>query len=198
MADKIAKKDKSKTKFKTIDVVYIGIFAALIAICSWISIPLTVPITLQTMGVCIVAGLLGTKRGTISVLVYILLGIIGVPVFANFSSGLGYLLGTTGGYVLGFVFTSLIVGIMIDKLGKKIWVYALSMVIGIVVCYIFGTAWFIIVYNNGNADAVSLATVLGWCVVPFIIPDIIKIAIATFLCVKLDKYVDNNKKFENR
>lgn len=186
-------KDKSKTKFKTIDVVYIGIFAALIALCSWISIPLTVPITLQTMGVCVTAGLLGTKRGTLSVIVYILLGLIGVPVFASFSSGAGYLLGATGGYIIGFIFTALIVGIMTKALGKKAWVYALSMVIGVVVCYIFGTAWFINVYNRGHAGAVSLVTVLGWCVTPFIIPDMIKIAVSTLLCVKLDKYVDNNK-----
>ncbi len=195
MDEKIAKKQhKQKAKFKTIDIVYIGIFAALIAICSWISIPLTVPITLQTMGVCVAAGLLGTKRGTLSVLVYILLGLIGVPVFAAFSSGAGYLLGATGGYILGFIFTALIVGVMIKALGKKTWVYALSMTLGIIACYIFGTVWFITVYNRGNSDAVSLATVLGWCVTPFIIPDIIKIAVATFLCVKLDKYVDNNKK----
>lgn len=189
---------KSKSKFKTIDIVYIGIFAAIIAVCAWISIPLTVPITLQTLGVCVTAGLLGTKRGTLSVAIYILLGIIGVPVFASFSSGLGYLLGATGGYIIGFIFTALIIGVMVKSLGKKVWVYALSMVIGVIACYIFGTIWFIYVYNRGNADAVSLVTVLGWCVTPFIIPDMIKIAVATLLCVKLDKYVDNGKKIENR
>lgn len=189
---------KSKAKFKTIDIVYIGIFAAIIAVCAWISIPLTVPITLQTLGVCVTAGLLGTKRGTLSVAIYIILGIIGVPVFASFSSGLGYLLGATGGYIIGFIFTAIIIGVMVKSLGKKAWVYALSMIIGVIACYIFGTIWFIYVYNRGNADTVSLVTVLGWCVTPFIIPDMIKIAVATFLCVKLDKYVDNGKKIENR
>ena len=180
---------KKKRKFRTIDVVYIGLFAALIAVCSWVSIPLTVPITLQTMGVCITAGLLGTKRGTISVLVYIALGLVGVPVFASFKSGAGVLLGSTGGYIIGFIFTALIVGVMVSRLGSKLWVYAVSMVLGIAVCYVFGTAWFIVVYNNSNADAVSLATVLGWCVTPFIIPDLVKIALSTFICTKLKRFV---------
>lgn len=178
-----------KRKLKTIDVIYIGLFAALIAVCSWIQIPLTVPITLQTMGICIASGLLGTKRGTFAVIVYILLGIIGVPVFAGFTSGIGIVLNTTGGYIIGFIFTTLIVGVITNLLGKKAWVYAFSMVLGIAVCYIFGTIWFIVVYNRGNANPTSLATVIGWCVTPFIIPDIVKTALSTIICTKVNKYV---------
>ena len=81
------------TKTKTYDLAYIAIFAVLIAICSWISIPMTVPFTLQTFGVFIAAGVLGGKRGTLSVLVFILLGAVGIPVFANFSGGIGVLVG---------------------------------------------------------------------------------------------------------
>lgn len=88
---------------KTRDIVFIGIFAALIAICSWISIPTTVPFTLQTMGVFTAVGLLGGKRGSLAVLVYILLGLVGLPVFAGFSGGVGVLFGTTGGYIIGFL-----------------------------------------------------------------------------------------------
>lgn len=178
-----------KKKLKTIDAVYIGIFAAIIAVCSWIQLPLTVPFTLQTMGVCLAAGLLGTKRGTMSVVIYILLGLIGVPVFSGFGSGLGVLLGSTGGYIIGFIFTALIVGIMVKLLGKKAWVYALSMFIGIAVCYAFGTVWFMYVYNNGSAEPASLALALSWCVTPFIIPDLVKIAVASVLCIRLKKYV---------
>lgn len=180
---------KKKRKMKTLDIVYIGLFSAIIAVCSWISIPLSVPITLQTFGVCCAVGLLGLKRGTLSVLVYIILGLIGVPVFAEFTSGVGILAGTTGGYIIGFVFTALIVGIMTKFFGDKLWVYIVSMVIGIAVCYAFGTVWFIMIYNNGNADAVSLGTVLGWCVTPFIIPDIVKIALASVICTRVKKYV---------
>lgn len=180
---------KKSRKLKTIDIAYVGIFVALIAVCSWISIPLAVPVTLQTMAVCITSGLMGTKRGVLSVFVYILLGLIGVPVYAEFSSGVGVLLGATGGYMVGFIFTALIVGVMVKMLGKKVWVYAASMLLGIAVCYAFGTAWFIVFYNNNNADAVSVGAALSMCVVPFIIPDMIKIAVATLLCKRLDKYV---------
>ena len=150
-----------KSKFKTIDVVYIGVFAALIAVCSWIQIPLTIPITLQTMGVCIASALLGLKRGTFSVLIYILLGLIGVPVYAGFSAGPGVLFGSTGGYIVGFIFTALIVGGALKLFGKKTWVYVVSMIVGI----------------------------LAACVVPFLIPDLVKIIVATVLCKALDKHV---------
>lgn len=189
MSEISVEKEKKKRKMKTLDVVYIGLFAAVMAVCSWISIPLTVPITLQTFGVCCAVGLLGFKRGTLSVLVYIILGLVGVPVFAGFTSGVGILAGTTGGYIVGFVFTALIVGLMTKLLGNKLWVYIVSMVLGIAVCYVFGTVWYIVVYNNGNADAVSLGTVLGWCVTPFIIPDIVKIALASVICKRVKKYV---------
>ena len=77
---------------------------------------------------------------------------------------------------------------MLKVLGKKVWVYALSMVIGIAVCYAFGTAWFVI-YNNSNAEAVTIGAALSMCVVPYIIPDIVKIVVATLLCKRLDKHV---------
>ncbi|MEI3229118.1 MAG: biotin transporter BioY [Lachnospiraceae bacterium] len=93
------------TRNKTRDMVYIAIFAVLIAICSWISIPTTVPFTLQTFAVFLAVGVLGGKRGTLSILIYLLLGAIGVPVFAGFTGGIGIVLGTTGGYIIGFLFS---------------------------------------------------------------------------------------------
>ena len=179
---------KKKTNSKITDMVYIGLSAAIIAVCSWISIPLTVPITLQTMGVVLISGLFGAKRGTLSTLLYTLIGAIGVPVFSGFKSGFGVLLGSTGGYIIGFIFTALIVGLMVHFLGKKVWVYALSMVIGIAVCYAFGTAWFVIVYTK-NVEAITLSKALGMCVTPFIIPDLVEIAVATALCAKLNKHI---------
>lgn len=167
----------SASKFKTTDIVYIAIFAALMAVCSWISVPTMVPFTLQTFGVFLAVCLLGGKRGTISVLVYILLGAVGLPVFAGFNGGIQALLGNTGGYIIGFLFSALVMWAFERLLGKKFWVYALSMVLGLIVCYAFGTVWFMTVYAR-SSGAVGLITVLGWCVFPFIIPDLVKIALA--------------------
>jgi biotin transport system substrate-specific component len=170
----------SKSKFKTIDIVYIAIFAALMAICSWISVPMEVPFTLQTFAVFLAVCLLGGRRGTISVLVYILLGAVGLPVFSGFSGGMGKLLGVTGGYIIGFLFSALVMWACEKILGKKLWAYAVSMVLGLIVCYAFGTAWFMVVYAR-NGNAMQLMSVLSMCVFPFIIPDLVKIALALFI-----------------
>lgn len=167
----------------------IAMFAAIISVCSWISIPLTVPITLQTFAVFVTAGLLGFKRGTISVLLYMLLGAVGLPVFSNFNSGIGALLGATGGYIIGFMFTALAVGFAADKWGRKLWVLALSMVIGLLLCYAFGTAWFINVYARKSGE-IGLMSALGMCVFPFLIPDAIKITVAILLVNRLDKQLN--------
>ena len=176
-------------KNKTRDIVYIGMFAIIIAICSWISIPAAVPFTLQTMAVFAAVGILGGKRGTISVLVYILLGAVGIPVFAGFSGGIGVLAGTTGGYIVGFLFSALLMWGMEKIFGRKRIVLCISMILGLIVCYAVGTFWFMTVYTS-TTGAVDLMTVLGWCVIPFIIPDCIKIAIALLLTDRLRKIVD--------
>lgn len=179
-------------KFKTLDMVYIAVFAVLIAICSWISIPTTVPFTLQTFAVFLAVGVLGGKRGSLSVLIYILLGAVGIPVFAGFSGGFGVLLGQTGGYIVGFLFSALLMWLMEAFLGKKTWVLGLSMVLGLIVCYAIGTVWFMVVYAK-NTEAVELAVVLGWCVIPFIIPDLIKIGLALALSKRLGKVLKLNE-----
>ena len=180
----MATQTTAATRSKTYDMVYIAVFAVLIAICSWISIPMTVPFTLQTFAVFLAVGVLGGKRGSLAVLVYILLGAIGIPVFSGFSGGIGILLGNTGGYIIGFLFSALVMWLIERFFGRKTWVLAVSMVVGLIVCYVFGTVWFMIVYAQ-NAGAVGLATVLGWCVIPFIIPDLVKIALALTLSKRL-------------
>lgn len=169
-----------QSKGKTYDMVYIAVFAVLIAICSWISIPATVPFTMQTFAVFLTVGLLGGKRGSIAVLVYILLGAVGLPVFAGFSGGIQSLLGSAGGYIIGFLGSALVMWLLEKLIGRKTWALAVAMVAGLIVCYAFGTAWFMVVYAR-SSGAVGLMTVLGWCVFPFIIPDLLKIVLALVL-----------------
>ena len=173
-----------KKNYKTIDLVYIALGAVLITICSWISIPTTVPFTMQTFAVFFVLSILGGKRGTVAIIVYVLLGAVGVPVFAQFTSGIGILFGNTGGYIVGFIFMGLVYWLIVHFLGKKLWVEILAMVIGLAVCYSFGTVWFMIVYAQASG-AVGLAMVLAWCVIPFIIPDLIKLGLALTLARRL-------------
>ena len=173
---------------KTYDLVYIAVFAVVMAVCSWISIPAQVPFTLQTFGVFMAVGVLGGKRGSLAVLVYILLGAIGVPVFAGFSGGLGILLNNTGGYIIGFLFSALVMWAMESLWGKKPVIQILSMIVGLLVCYAMGTIWFMVVYTK-TSGAVGLGTVLGWCVIPFILPDLVKIALAFVLSRRVRKFV---------
>lgn len=171
---------------KIVAMVQIALFAAIMAVCSWIQIPMTVPFTLQTFAIFCALGTLGGKSGTISVLVYIVLGAVGVPVFAGFSGGMGVLMGTTGGYIIGFLFTALLYWAITHFFGEKLPVMIIAMVLGLLVCYAFGTAWFMIVYANANG-VVGLITALGWCVFPFIIPDLVKIALAILIAKRIPK-----------
>ena len=166
----------TKQMNKTHDMVYIGIFAVLIAICSWISIPAAVPFTLQTMGVFLSVGILGGKRGTLAVLVYLLLGAVGIPVFVFLQS--------SGGYLAGFLLSALLMWGMEKLLGRSTVILGISMVLGLLVCYAAGTIWFMAVYT-ANTGAIGVGTVLAWCVIPFILPDLVKIAVALVLTKRL-------------
>lgn len=174
---------ENKKKIGTIDMAYIAIGAVLIAICSWISIPVVVPFTLQTFAVFLLIMLLGGMKATISVAVYILVGAVGVPVFAGFGAGIGVLFGKTGGYIIGFLLMGPIFSLMTKLFGKKLLVQIIALVTGLLVCYAFGTAWFMYIYMRDTGD-VGLMTVLSWCVFPYIIPDAVKMAVAILISKK--------------
>ena len=171
-------------KLSVREIAYIAIVIALIAVCSWISVPMTIPFTMQTFAVCLVTALLGLKGGLWTVTGYILLGAVGIPVFSGFRGGPGALLGTTGGYIVGFLFTALTVGMAVQRKGRKLPVLVLSMAAGILLCYTFGTAWFMLVYSRGTGP-ISLGTALGWCVLPYLIPDGVKVVLAALLTRRL-------------
>lgn len=175
-------KTRTSARRRILDMTMISLCAALLAACSWLSIPMPwgVPVTMQTFAVMAVVGLLGTKRGTIAIAVWMALGALGVPVFANFNGGVAVLLGTTGGYILGFLLGAPVQG-FITKLGKgRLPFVILGMLASMVVCYTFGTVWFMVVYAR-NSGPVGLATVLGWCVTPYLVPEVFKIALAVAL-----------------
>lgn len=170
--------------FRTRDLAYIAVCAVLIAICSWISIPSAVPFTLQTFAVFCALGLVGGRRGTIAIVVYLLLGALGVPVFAGFSGGIGILFGVTGGYLLGFILMGLVYWLG-ERLGKgSRGIQVASMALGLILCYAFGTAYFMFLYAK-QTGPIALGTALSWCVIPFIVPDLVKMALAVFLSKKL-------------
>lgn len=171
------------------EIAYAGMGAGLITLCSWLSIPMTVPITLQTFAVCLVTALFGLKLGLVTVAAYLLLGAAGVPVFSGFRGGIGALLGVTGGYLVGFLFTAIAVGLAVRKFGKRTGVLVISMAVGILLCYAFGTAWFVAVYNRGSGE-IGVLSALSLCVFPYLIPDGVKIAMAALLTKRLDPLVN--------
>jgi biotin transport system substrate-specific component len=162
--------------------------AALTAVCSWISIPSTVPFTLQTFAVFCVLSLLGGKRGTVSIIIYILLGAVGMPVFAGFTGGIGILLGTTGGYIIGFILMGLLFWLAEHFFGNALPVRIVSMLAGLLVCYAFGTGWFLWVYAR-QSGAIGIGTALSWCVLPFILPDLAKMALAVGIAGRVKKII---------
>ena len=180
---------ESKSRFSVRDLCYIAIGAALIAVCSWLSVPFTVPFTLQSFAVCLLAALLGWKRGVLAVLVYMLLGAFGLPVFSGFRAGLGVLLGVTGGYIVGFLLTALAVGLIAERFPGKLLPLILAMLLGMLLCYACGTAWFVIVYTRSSGP-IGVLGALSWCVFPFLIPDALKCALALFLARRLYSVVN--------
>ena len=121
-------------------------------------------------------------------LVYLLLGAVGLPVFAGFKGGIGALMGTTGGYIVGFLASALVMWGLERLWGRSPRALLASMVLGLLVCYALGTVWFMAVYAS-TTGPVGVATVLGWCVFPFLIPDGAKIALAMLVSARLAKYL---------
>lgn len=170
------------TNQKTRRLVQCALFAALLAVCSQLVIPLPeIPINLALFAVHLAGAALGWQWGTASVIVYIALGAFGVPVFAGFKSGPTALFGPTGGYILGYVFDALIVGLWSKKLGRSIPSLCAGMVLGVAVCYAFGTAWFMQLSGRTLMESLAL------CVFPFLLGDAVKIALAAVLANILDK-----------
>lgn len=168
-----------------------AVFAAIMAVCSWLTIPTTIPFTLQTLAVFCTLCILGGRFGTVSVIVYLLVGLAGVPVFAGFSGGVSAFLTPSGGYLIGFVFTALVYWAITAAFGDRTLVKIIALAAGLIVCYIFGTVWFMIFYSN-NVEPVGVFTALSWCVFPFLVPDAAKLAVAVVISRRLSKYAGSS------
>lgn len=163
---------ETKAKSKVYPLAMTAVMAAVMCVLGPMSIPIgPVPVSFTNLVIYLALYILGWKRGTLSYLVYMLIGMVGMPVFSGYSGGMGKLFGPTGGYIIGFIPMALIAGIVIDKCRNR-GVQLAAMVVGTAVCYAFGTAWFCV--QAGYA----VGAALGLCVFPFIPGDLAKIVIA--------------------
>ena len=136
-----------KMSVKTIAV--IGVLTAVTCILAPLSIPIgDVPISLTNLVIYFGLYILGTRRETVSYIVYLLIGLVGVPVFSGFTAGPAKMFGPTGGYLIGFIPMAVIAGIFIEKSGRKLVLGMIGMILGTAVCYIFGTVWFVLVMKT--------------------------------------------------
>ena len=166
-----------------------ALFAALLSLCAWISIPVAdAAFTMQTLAVALALWLLGGKRGTLSILVYLLLGAAGCPVFSGFQGGIGALMGATGGYLLGFLVWGCLYWLVCACLPDSRNVRLFAMAAGLLACYMFGSVWFYRLYVHGGSP-LSLGLVLLKCVIPYLLPDAAKLAGAWFLAKRLKRFV---------
>ena len=157
--------------------VMISLMAAVICILGPLSlaIPISpVPISLTNLAVYFTIYVLGTKKGTISYLIYLLIGLIGIPVFSGFTGGPAKLLGPTGGYLIGFIFMALLSGLCIEHTENRN-VHFIGMLLGTAVCYLFGTVWL------ARLAGMSFGAALTAGVIPFIPGDLTKIVLALLI-----------------
>ena len=178
-------------RMRTRNLVLCGMLTVLIVICSYITIPFVVPITLQTFAIAFLLLWVGGKKGLICITLYLLLGACGIPVFHGMTGGPGILLGNTGGYLFGFLAMGLIY--MLLTIGEKVplWRKSIGLIAGLLSCYLIGTLWFAYLYIEGPV-ATAITEVLLTCVVPFILPDLIKIGFAIFLAKIVRKNLPEN------
>lgn len=175
-----------KGKMTTAQMTVTALMTAITCILGPMALPIPVspvPISLTNLVIYFMVYVLGMKLSTISFIVYLLLGTVGLPVFSGFSGGLAKLAGPTGGYLIGFIFLTLIAGFAVEKFPGKIYIHAIGMVIGTAVCYIFGTLWLSSQLGRTFVEG------LGIGVIPYLPGDTIKIILALVLGPQIKKAV---------
>ena len=169
-----------KSKISVQDICSIAIMTAITVVMAQISIPMPmgVPMTMQTFAITLAGVILGSKKGGLSILVYVLLGAIGVPVFAGFSGGVQNLIGPTGGFIISFPIMAYVIGLGVEHRKKK-GMFVLMLILGTVLNYAVGVAMFCIIMNS------SVMTGITACVLPFIPTAIIKAVVAALLGLQI-------------
>ena len=169
-------------KIRTKQMVLIALMTAVTCVLGPLSIPLPfspVPISLTNFAIFLAIYVLGMKNGTISFIIYLLLGAVGVPVFSSFRGGLQVLAGPTGGYLIGFIFLALIMGFALDHFDRKLVPTIIGMIIGMAVCYAFGTVWLAKLLSLSFKEGLMMG------VIPYLAGDAAKIIIAAIVGPKL-------------
>ncbi len=178
----------SRKFFKTREIVEVALFTAILAVCSWISVPTTIPFTLQTFGIFCAMLILGGKKGFFSILTYILLGAVGVPVFSGFKAGISALTSYSGGYIWGFIFLGAIFWCAEKFIGNKFYIRIISLIVGLMVCYTCGTLWFMYIMKTSFIYGLSV------CVVPYLAFDGLKLLLAILISSRVRKYLPTSAK----
>ena len=160
--------------------VFTALFAAILCVVAPFSFFIgPVPLSLATLAIYLAAGALDWRSGVLSVVLYVLLGIVGLPVFSGFQGGFNKVAGITGGFIIGYIPCALSAGLIIFVFREKIWSYALGMAVGTILLYTCGAAWFIL--QTGTPPLAALAL----CVVPFLPGDAVKIIAACIVAPRL-------------
>lgn len=163
-----------------------ALFAALSAVLSQIIIPIgAVPVNMTHLSIFIAAGLLGAKYGAISQIVFVLLGVSGVPVFSGFTAGIGKLVGPTGGFIIGYIVCAFVAGVLIERSGKSMKMLIASMIVGMLCSYLLGILWYAYITRS------SLIAAFSVCILPFLLGDAIKIILSSVLIKKLRPILRN-------
>lgn len=177
-----------KSKLKKI--MRIPLMTALTVICAWIQIPISPPITLQLLGVFLSLTLLGGYHGTVSVLLYIALGAIGLPVFSGFCGGVGHIFGIGGGFIIGFILSALIYLVLEKLIGTDGIRLVIILIIATAAVYICGALWYAFVYTGGGFGAIAAAFAVT--VLPFVLPDAIKIFLTVLITSRVKRHIYKN------
>lgn len=176
------KHEKNKSRIKAI--ARVALFAAVIAVSAWLSVPSPVPFTMQTFGVFLALLVLGGKNGSLAILVYVLIGSVGLPVFSGFTGGIGVLLGASGGYILGFPVAATVMWLCERLFGKSTPARIVASALALAALYAVGTLWYVAVYTKA-AEGVGFSAALAACVFPYLLPDTLKLTLAFTVAKRL-------------